>query len=209
MIDLTTTDSFQIISQDQYEFIDPDEYNNLHSQVFNQIESFNNLGNDLLKDNNNINIKRKLFTTLIEYADDNYLNITDIDNILISNIFIDEIGYYIYLFLSVDCYNSIFPNFIKICQISSINQFEKYIQTNEYITIKNKLLKSIRLIIEPLIKLQNLDPSVTKDLKYQAFLKRLTYHIDLLDYGHPQKFIENYMLPVFRKNFTGLIWRAS
>ena len=197
MLDLTTTDSFQTLSTNiNKTFIDPDEYNNLYTQVFNQIESFENLGNDLLKNVDDVFLKRKLFTTLIEYADDNYLNISDIDNILISNIFIDEIGYYIYLFLSVDCFNSIFPNFIKICQITSFDQFEKYIQTNEYITIKNKLLKSIRLIIEPLLRLQNLDPSVTKDIKYQAFLKRLTYHIDLLDYGHPQKFIENYMIPI-------------
>lgn len=204
MIDINNVDSLNGTYNIQY---DTDDYNDLSILVFNQIKNFENLGIDLLK-NTSVDIKRKLFREIIQYADDNYLNIADIDNILISDIIVDEIGYFIYLFLGVDCFNSIFPNFIKIENINSFERFEKYIQINNYIDIKIKLLKSVKQIIDPLIKLQNLDPSVNQDIKYQAFLKRLVYEVDLIEYGDCQNFIENYMYPIFRKNFDDLAWRA-
>ncbi|MFW6219587.1 MAG: hypothetical protein ACOC33_01960 [bacterium] len=208
MLDLTTTDSvYDNLSINSSDLpLDYEDYINMRDEVFKQITQFENLGIDLLKDCD-LEIKRRILIELIEYTDENYISIADIDNILISDLFIDEIGYYIYLFFAVDCFNSIFPNFIKLNKISSFDQFERLVNSN-FDQIKNKLLKSLKIIIDPLIKLQTIDPTIIKDIKYQAFFKRLTYHIDLIDYGDSRNFIENFMIPVFRENFNGLIWRS-
>ena len=208
MLDLTTIDSVNdnLSLKNSDLPLDYEDYISIRESVFDQIIEFENLGIDLLKDCDT-EIKRRILIELIEYVDENYIDIADIDNILISDLFIDEIGYYIYLFFAVDCFNSIFPNFIKLNRIESFDQFEKKVNA-KFDQLKNQILKSLKIIIEPLIKLQNIDPSIIKDIKYQAFFKRLTYHIDLIDYGDSRNFIQNFMIPVFRKNFNGLIWRS-
>lgn len=214
MIDMTSVDSLKdnlSFTQSNNTIDDYDEFEILRKDIMNQIIHHENLGIDLIKDIDNKQIKLNILTEIIHYADDNYVDIIDIDNILISNLFINEIGYYIYLFLAVDCFNSIFPNFIKLVRITSYDHFETYLRTSNlqnYTNIKNKILKSTQQIIDPLLKLQNIDPSVSKDIKYKAFLKRLTYELDLIDYGDFSKFVENYMKSVFRKNFTQILWRA-
>jgi len=212
-MDLTTTDSIkdQIwIDGNDDTIIDYDEYENIREQVFNQITQFNNLGIDLLTDVH-ISIRRKLFVEIINYVDENYIHLVDIDNILISNVFIDEFGYYIYLFLSVDCFNSIFPNFLSVSGINNYSQFEHFIKKSSYQNykdVKNNILKSVQQIIDPLMKLQNIDPSIIQDSTYKLFLKRLTYEVDLVDYGDFTIFVENFMHPLFRKNFSEILWRV-
>lgn len=214
-MDMTTTDSLKDnLSYQQIDTTtikDHDEFENLRSQIINQIVDHENLGIDLLKDVTHDATLINILVEVIEYADENYVNIADIDNILISNLIVKEVGYYIYLFLAVDCYNSIFPNFLNLCDISTYNQLEHYIRNNSnnnYHNVKNKVLKSLQQIIDPLLKLQNIDPSVSKDIKYKAFLRRLTYEVDLIEYGDFTKFVENFMKPVFYKNSTQILWRA-
>ena len=181
--------------------IDYEEYIITKENVLDQIYNLQNLGIDLLKDYDDDIFKVEILKEVIAFVNDNYLNITDIDNIMISDEFILEFGYNIYLFLIIDCYNSIFPNFIKLSNIT-------YVKSGNYDSIKQKLIKSVQLIIEPLLKLQKIDPSVNKDIKYKAFLKRVTYELDLLDYSDITDFVENYMRPVFQKYQNDLLWRA-
>ena len=204
MFDLNTFDSPGNVINNFQNF---EEFMFMKEKIFNQITQFDNFGIDFIKEIEDQNVKIEILRDIILYVNDNYLDIVDIDNILSSENFILEMGYYIYLFLVMDCYNSILPNFIKITNILDYNQIDYYLRYKSN-NIKPILLKSVQLIIEPLLKLQNIDPSVIKDVKYKAFLKRVTYGLDLLDYGQINNFVNNFMTPVLRKHFEQIMWRA-
>lgn len=204
MFDLNTFDSPGNVINNFQNF---EEFMFMKEKIFNQITQFDNFGIDFIKEIEDQNVKIEILRDIILYVNDNYLDIVDIDNILSSENFILEMGYYIYLFLVMDCYNSILPNFVKITNIIDYNQIDYYLRYKSN-NIKPILLKSVQLIIEPLLKLQNIDPSIIKDVKYKAFLKRITYGLDLLDYGQINNFVNNFMIPVLRKHFEQIMWRA-
>jgi len=211
VIDLNTID----VVDNVLPILIPDNYVNYEELVANedvikeQYINFENLGINLI---NNIDVKFKqdIFANMINYINENYLSIGDYDATTILPIKLLETGEYIYNFICVDCYNTIIPNFLTMTNCMSLDSFDALIKNKykgDYSIVKTNLVKTIKTIVEELMKLQRIDKSIQQDEIYQKMLMKYTYYIDLADFGNTEKFIESYFKPLLMKNFDSILWR--
>ena len=204
MLDLNSVDSPYNLVRLPYGEIDIDweDVQAVDQVIKSQYKDFNNLGIDMLKSVPD-NYKPALFKDMVLYVHENYTAIADIDNIVLFNQRLIDLGEIIYKFICIDAYNAIIPNFLDKIGCSSIEQFDIIIAkrfSNDYSLVKASILKVIKTILENLIRLQTVDQTISSDKFYQNTIKRYTYFIELVDFGSTDRFINNYVRPVFAKN---------
>ena len=105
----------------------------------------------------------------------------------------------------------IIPQFLIATGCTSLENFDLLIKNkykNDYSIVKANLVKIVNNIIDELLKLQHLDPTIQTDVKYQKLLKKCTYYIELIDFGNTEVFITNYIRPLLVKNFGSILWRV-
>lgn len=68
-------------------------------------------------------------------------------------------------------------------------------------------LKTIGLTIDQLMKLQVISPVVKNDQAYNKLLGKYLYYKELISFGEPGKFIDNFIRPVISKYSSSLIWK--
>lgn len=210
-IDLNTVDSPQVLMYLPSDYISSEEIYESDDVIKNQYINFNNLGVNIVTSLQD-KIKMEIYSNILEYANDNYLSIVDYDACAILPQKRYDVGEKIYTLLCVDFFNTILPNFLNKNNCISIENFDslfKHKYKNNFNTFKNNILKTIKSIIDGLLRLQEINPKVRDDLMYKKLLEKYTYYIELIDFGESERFITNYVRPVLSKNFESILWRLS
>jgi len=190
-------------------FVNPEDTEAIEQVIKDQYINFNNLGVNLINDVND-EFKKDIFADMLNYINENYMSIGDLDACSEFPLKLLEIGNYIYSFICVDCYNTIIPNFLTLTDCMTLESFDTLIRIkyrSNYSLVKANLIKTIKTVVEELLKLQRIDKSIQQEKTYQNILMKYTYYIDLADFGDTEKFVENYMRPMLEKNFDSIIWR--
>jgi hypothetical protein len=209
--DLTSIDVIQNLIFLPEDYINNEEIESFESMIKNQYINFNNLGVNFM---NNLpqSYKLEIYGNMIEYVSDNYLSIIDFDSSAILPEKLLYVGDKIYQLLCIDCYNTILPNFLNRIDCNSIESFDLAIRLkykNNYNLIKVNILKTIKSVIEGLLKLQDIDLKIRDDELYKNLLHKYSYYIELIDFGDPERFVNNYLRPMLFKNFESIIWRIT
>lgn len=182
--------------------IDWEELQGANEVVKRQYIEFQNLGVDMLKTVPD-NYKPAIFKDMVMYVHEMYTPIADIDNVLFFNQRLMEIGDIVYKFICIDAYNAVIPNFLSKIGCSSVEQFDILISkrfNNDFSLVKASILKTIKETLENLMRLRTVDQTIGTDKSYQDTIKKYTYFIELVDFGSTDRFVNNYVRPVFAKN---------
>ena len=194
----------------------PNNYNDyeqieaVEETIKDQYIKFENLGVNLLINSPNDNFKYEILANMINYVNENYLNISDFDADIILPEKLMETGITIYQFLCIDCYNIIIPRFLSINNCYTLDGFDIMIKNrykNNYSIVKANLVKTIKGVIDELTKLQLIDRTIQNDTQYKSMLMKFAYYVELVDFGDTEKFINNYFRPLLSKNFDSILWR--
>ncbi len=178
-----------------------------------QYEDLENLGVNILLNNNedfDDNTKIAVFSPMIQFINDNYITIGDIDTTHSSPIRMVLAGEYLYSFICVDNLNSILPAFIDLLGCVDMDDFETIINnkySNNIGSFRKDYLSVIHMTIEQLLNLKKLDKSVAQDNKYVKLLANYYYYQELIDFGDCEKFLYEYVCKVLRKYFDTLLWK--
>jgi hypothetical protein len=208
-IDLNSIDAIGNLIHIPSNFINPETLEMDDNTIIQQYVQFQNLGANLLDTIENT-YKHIILSNMLEYVNENYLSIVDLDTTLLFPEKTLEVGKLIYSFVCIDCYNTLIPNFLNSINCNSIETFDSVIQSrfkNNYNLVKINIIKLINAITEELLKLQRIDSSVQKDEQYQRLLYKFSYYTELIDFADSEKFINNFIRPVLIKNLDSILWR--
>lgn len=191
--------------------IDFEELEGCNEVVKKQYINFQNLGVDMLKTVPD-NYKPAIFKDMVLYIHDMYTPIADIDNMMIFNQRLMEIGEIVYKFICMDAYNAVIPNFLSKIGCSTLEQFDVILAkrfNHDYGLVKASIVKTIKETLENLMRLKTVDQTISKDKSYQETIKKYSYFIELVDFGSTDRFINNYVRPVFAKNEAEIQMRQN
>ncbi len=192
-------------------YLDMEEYEENENIIFNQLEDFNNLGVNLLSELNlDPNIKNRLYLSIIDYCKENYITLPDTDYDL-EPAKLNLLANICYQFICVDCYCVIIPKLINDLNIDNPNQFDAAVYHRNRVElnyIKNYIVESISTILDKLLKIQALDPTVKDDKKYKKLVERFGRYLEMMDFSDGFKILNNYIRPVIHKHFENLYWRS-
>jgi len=192
-------------------FINYEELIATEEVIKNQYINLNNLGIDLISNINDSYIN-KIYSNMLNFINETYLPITDYDSAMILPIRMIDIGKHVYNFICIDCYNTIIPNFLNHMNCNSLESLDNLIQIKfkgDYSLVKANLVKVVKNIVDELLNLQRIDPTVQTDKMYQELLFRYSYYIELVDFGEMEMFINNYIKPLLIKNIESILWRIA
>ena len=190
-------------------YINYEELEMNENVIKDQYINFNNMGINLIE-NIDKSFISDIYANMLNYINDNYLSIVDLDSSIIFPQKLMETGNFIYNFTCVDCYNTIIPNFMNHMNCNSLDGFDSLIQNKfrgDYSLVKANLVKIIKNVVDELLKLQRIDTSVQKDETYQKLLFKFSYYMELVDFGDTERFVNNYIRPLLIKNLDQILWR--
>ena len=191
--------------------IDWEELQGVDEVVKKQYINFQNLGVDMLKTVPD-NYKPAIFQDMVLYVHNIYTPIADIDNMMTFQQRLMEIGDIVYKFICIDAYNAVIPNFLSKIGCSSLEQFDIVLSkrfNHDYSLVKSSIVKTIKETLENLMRLRTVDQTINTDKSYQETIKKYSYFIELVDFGSTDRFINNYVRPVFAKNESEIQMRQS
>lgn len=177
-----------------------EEYENISNLLKNQYVDFNDLGSNLLSKIENNDIKDMICLDLIDFIDENYL---DIDQYVVDKsqkTIVNNLAKNVYNFLFIDMYISIIPNFLETNKIYSLDEFKLYYGAKNDDEIKNEFVKTIDNIYKNVKKLESFDETIKNDEKYLRIIKKFYFYKNVLNMSESGKFINNYLLPMIHKN---------
>lgn len=215
MIDLNSIQSIFHLNvadlENNPDLIDREQLEIYRERLKDQYIDLNNLGKDLISD---IDVKYLpfLYSEMLEYVNDNYVSIINIDESQFSDNVLYEVGEYVYKFICIDCFNSTIPKYLDKIGCVSLDQFEIYFKTSlndEVSNFKTSFIKIINETINELLKLQTIDKNVSSDINYKLLLKRYGFYSELINYGDSSDFLNNYFIPVLNKNQDDILWRMK
>ena len=193
--------------------IDMDKLEFFNNQIKSQYETFDNLGIDYFKIwetdsellSSIINItdyKLIIFQEMLEFINNNYFDIDNYENVIISSIECLKIGQIIYEFISCDLINVIIPNYLLKINCDNLETFDTYF--NQYMggnsdRFKASIISNINDTIKQLLKLEKLDNSVIYDENYKLLLQKYNYYTELINFGDSVSFVENIFRPIILK----------
>ena len=208
-IDMNSIDNINNLIIIPDNFINIEELEMNEDIIRDQYINFNNMGINFI-DNIDKSFKLNIYSNMLNYINDNYLSIVDLDSSMILPQKLIETGNHIYNFVCVDCYNTIIPNFLNHTKCNTLDGFDSLIQNKfhgDYTLVKANLVKIIKNIVDELIKLQRIDLTVQKDEMYQKLLFKFSYYMELVDFGDTELFVNNYIRPLLIKNMDSILWR--
>ena len=185
----------------------------VEDNIKKQYQKFENLGQNYLQMFENElrdEDKSRILTDLVAYVDKNYLPIVDLDNLDGDTERLLTAGNYIYNLVCIDAYASLIPALMELVGITSVDEFDKLINTVYLETpgkFKENFLSTIQMTIEQLLKLQKITPDVRNDKNYQKLLGKFYYYQELIEFGDGETFLQNYIRPVMAKYSSDFIWK--
>jgi len=190
-------------------YCDMEEYTARKEIIFNQLRDFNDLGVNLLKDIEEGDIKNMIYSDIIEYARNNFLNLYDKDYIL-TDAQLKQTATIIYELLCVDCFNIIIPRILEELEIQTVKQLDRILMFNRNNKnfIKKKMTEHLEGILKYLVKLKNLATAISENENYKDMMRRFGNYLELIDFSDNETFVDNYLRPVVNKHFTQLLWRT-
>ena len=178
-----------------------------------QYQKLENLGQDYLRmfeEELRDEDKTRILTDFVVYVDRNYLPIMDLDNLDGDTERLLTAGSYIYSLICVDSYASLIPALMELNGVTSVDDFDKLINTLYLETpgkFKSDFLSTIQMTIEQLLKLQQITPEVKNDPQYQKLLGKFYYYQELVEFGDGDTFLQNFVRPVIAKYSSDFIWK--
>ena len=133
-IDMNAIDSIYNLTFIPNDFINDEELEMNEDIIKDQYIDFNNMGINLI-DNIDSQYKSNIYANMLDYINDNYMSIVDLDSSAILPQKLLETGNFIYNFLCVDFYNTILPNFLNHTNCNSLDGFDSLIQNKFRATI--------------------------------------------------------------------------
>ena len=185
----------------------------VEDNVKKQYEKLENLGQNYLqmfenelRDEDRV----RILTNLVSYVDKNYLPIVDLDNLDGDTERLLTAGSYIYNLICIDAYASLIPALMELAGVTSVDEFDKLINTVYLETpgkFKENFLSTIQITIEQLLKLQKITPEVRSDKNYQKLLGKFYYYQEIIEFGDGETFLQNFIRPVITKYSSDFIWK--
>lgn len=215
MIDLTDVD-------DPKNILDPVVHQQLHqnelvdiveSNIKKQYQQLENLGQNYLHMFDNElqdGDKYQILSNLVVYVNEHILSLVDLDNLNGDKERTITAGTYIYELICVDTYASLIPALMELVGITSVDDFDKLINTVYLDTpgkFKTDFLSTIQMTIEQLLKLQQITPDVKNDKQYQKLLGKYYYFQEIIEFGDCDSFLHNFIRPIISKYSSDFIWK--
>jgi len=183
----------QVLSQynNTYDGIIQERFDNLNTFIRLEIEeqyiNLNNLGIDFIKDSV---INDDIYIDFINYIDDSYISIVNIQNIFDNPIQLQIIGKQIYQIFCVDIINEIIPRLLKYLEIKDSLELELVSES----LIKDGLFNISQKKLELLKKLH--DVNLSSLIRYEII--KTTLFIDIID-NDIESLLENFIFPICEK----------
>ena len=190
--------------------IDKDELKAKREIIRNQYVQLNDLGINYLKDIEDQKIRRNILQELVLFVNEHYTPIADLESIFSKDS--EEMASYIYQFFCVDCRNIVCPNVLNQIKCYSREDFEMYLKSRLEFNpsdFKKIMMISIKSILDQMLKLQEIDKTVSQDHTYKKLIKRFSYYLDFIDFGDAEKLMFSYLVPVMNKYFEDILWRSQ
>ena len=215
MIDLTDVD-------DPKNILDPVVHQQIHqnelvdiveSNIKKQYQQLENLGQNYLHMFDNElqdGDKYQILSNLVVYVNEHILSLVDLDNLNGDKERTITAGTYIYELICVDTYASLIPALMELVGITSVDDFDKLINTVYLDTpgkFKTDFLSTIQMTIEQLLKLQQITPDVKNDKQYQKLLGKYYYFQEIIEFGDCDSFLHNFIRPIISKYSSDFIWK--
>jgi len=211
MLDLNNFDHVEnMVYFNLDEFFDQERYTENKEVLFNQLRDFNNLGQDMFKELDlEDNIKYQIYSDIIDFVKENYLNLADKDYAL-NNTQLEQTGLITYQFLCVDCFNIVLPKILEQLDIQNILQFDKLLNRNrkDMNFIKKIFITNLSDILINLRKLENIDKTIIDRDDYKNLVTRFGNYLELIDFSSGETFTSNFIRPILNKYFDQLLWRT-
>ena len=195
--------------QNDNSIVDREELDEINENIKRQYINFENLGVNLLED---VPVKYKLiiFEEMIDYIQENYVDVVNYDETTISPNKRIQIGNFLYRFFVIDGYNVLLPNFLNSFNCVTIEQFDLHIKNvynNDASNFKTRFYQTIDDIAQRLLGLRQIDSKIHSDKKYKDLLKTYEYYKEIVNFGDSSNLLFNYIRPMFDKNSSDILWR--
>ena len=207
---------------DPKNILDPVVHQQLHqnelvdiveSNIKKQYQQLENLGQNYLHMFDNElqdGDKYQILSNLVVYVNEHILSLVDLDNLNGDKERTITAGTYIYELICVDTYASLIPALMELVGITSVDDFDKLINTVYLDTpgkFKTDFLSTIQMTIEQLLKLQQITPDVKNDKQYQKLLGKYYYFQEIIEFGDCDSFLHNFIRPIISKYSSDFIWK--
>jgi hypothetical protein len=177
-----------------------------------QFQNFDSLGYDFLKDVTETQFRSRILRDFIDYSIENYLTISNYDEVIFSVSKTVQIGEYLYSFLMLDCYNIFIPNYLANNKLNDLESFDNYynkVLINDPIKFKKEFLGVIKNIVTTITRLMNIAQETSKDKNYVNLMVKFAFYLELVNFCDPQLFLEGYFHPVLNRYSEDLVWRSN
>lgn len=158
----------------------------LRRDICAQYKDLKGLGIDLIED---CEVDDQLFHELINYVDQNYVPIINIEAIMDSPIVVQTIGRFLYRFICIDMIKYILPSAMKSLSITDPREL---VVLNQ-VSLKEAMIRTIKSRIDAIKEIRSKADKSTTEL--YAELLRFVYYIDLIDNDISQ-LLEAFITPV-------------
>jgi hypothetical protein len=191
---------------------DRQEYVDQTESIVKQYKNFDNLGINYLKDINDIQFKAFILRDLIDYCIENYLTISNYDDIMASIDKTIQIGEHIYSFIIIDCYNIFIPNYLSLNRLSDLRSFDTYYNKsllNDPLKFKKDFMGVIKHVIKTITRLMTISKEVSKDPNYINLMVKFGFYLELVNFFDADLFLNGYFRPILNRFSDDLIWRIN
>ena len=209
MLDLNTIDHVDNLVIRPPDYLDMERYTEIKALIFSQLRDLDDLGKNLLDDINESKIKDMIYTDIIDYVRENYLNLIDKDYVL-NRKQLRTTGNLLYRFLCVDGFNIILPKILEQLNIQEIGHFDKMLYHNRFDKnyLKRLITKNLSDVVNNLLKLQKIDLKISEDQQYKDLINTFGNYLEFIDFSDCEKLTTNYLTPLINKSFAKLLWRT-
>ena len=156
--------------------------------ITNQIVQLNYLGYNVLRLNNVQVLDLDFFTDIIQYCDNNYIPVVQLDDILSNQLKLNVFGRFIYEFYAIDVHKLLSHIIETSPELRSLMHFV----TIDAAKIREMLIGAIAFKLE---MMDHVNKFVTKD-EYEK--SKYLYYLDIVDQDLT-KFKENFLVAIAQK----------
>ena len=178
-----TEDAFNSPLKNQQEEITTIWNNEVIPHIEQQIYYLNDLGVNYLTINNIQTLDINFFRELIQFCDETYINIPELDDILSNDLKVNIFGRFVYEFYAIDCI-TLLKYIVQLKEeITSLENL-LFLSSND---LRNYLLNAISSKLELYRQVASLKPNLNMYTKY-------LFYSDMVD-NDLERFNENYLQP--------------
>jgi hypothetical protein len=151
---------------------DQEKREQLNLSIKDQYQNFNNLGINLLDNDNDVILSDNNIADMIDFVNANYITVNNIDYIIVTAKSIQVVGRYLYELICIDLLNDIIPRILTTYKLSTVD-----LLSTDHDKIKEYL---IQITMDKIIAMRDI-LSDTNNVNIKMMLYKWSFYLDLFD----------------------------